>query len=119
MATSMPKTGYNPTMENEKGPSDHFREIRETRQTYEDARHALLYAIEAPAGPIVGLPGHSPYNRLTMLVNDFRDAHTAFREALADGSDAQMRLQADFSDIQTRAAQKLLDISPYDLEPEE
>ncbi len=106
-------------MENEKGTVEHFREIREALQSYDDARHSLLFAIDAPNGPVVGLPGHSPYNRFTMLVNDFSYAHAACRDVLTDGSDAQMRLQADFSDIQTRAAQKLLEISPYDLPPEE
>jgi hypothetical protein len=50
-------------------------------------------------------------------VNDFRDAFMQYRELLE--GDEEMQLAADFSDIQSRAAQKLLDLSPYDLPPEE
>jgi len=86
-------------------------------QAYDDARHALTAAIDAPRGPVVGLPGHTAYNRLTAMVNEYRDAFMHYRDML-DGED-EMRLQADFADIHARAAQKLLDLSPYDLPPEE
>lgn len=106
-------------MEDSWGPAEYLRELRDARQAFDDARHSLTFALDAPHGVTVGLPSHSPYNRLTILVNDFRDAYARYRDALKDGSDAQMRLQADYSEIQSRAAQTLLDISPYDLPPEE
>ncbi len=107
-------------MEREKGPSDYFRETREARQEYEDARHALLFVLDdAHADRMILLPGHTPYSHLTRLDNEFRSSFARYRDALRDGSSEQTRLQADFSDIQTRAAQKLLDLSPYDLPPEE
>jgi hypothetical protein len=95
------------------------RNVQTIATAYDDARHALISAIEAPRGPLVGVAGHSPYNRLTALVNDFRYAYAQYRDALDAGDELQLRLSQEYADISSRAAQKLLDISPYDLPPEE